>query len=391
MGSVSDDEARERWQLGLNFFFQLATIGVFLPFFTVFLTQVRGFSGSQSATIILTIPLLNMVMNPVYGILADVWFTRRAVYRTALVGAALVFPWFYVAESFWAMALLVALYALFRLPGVSILNAAVLDRSAGLPHAYGRVRAVGSLGFIVFAVWMGWWTEHFGIARLPDGLVAGIVLHILVGWNAPVDLAARTSRPAPGAWRVLLTDPRWALFLLGVGLSRVAETGYNVFYSVHLVDLGFTPGFAGSMWSLGVASEVAMLLLAHRAVARFSLDAILALTYAVAALRWLATALVSDAGLFAALQLTHGITFSLFYVAAVEWAHRNAPQGLKTTAQALSSAVMFGVAGVVGTLAAGPIYDRGGGTAVFYSAAGWSGAAAVVALLPLVLTRLRQP
>ncbi len=367
-------------RLFTNFFFQFGALGVFLPFFTVYLMD-RGFSGREVALLSTSFPLMQLIMPPLQGWLADTRMRRRTLYRVSLICGLAAFPLFYRLGSLGSMFMAFLIYGAFRTPLNSLLNTATFEALERTRGDYGRVRLGGSLGFVVFALAAGVWIEQFGQPRAPDLLGLALILQIVVGWRASLDGqgAGPTARAAPGAWRLLLGDRRWHAFLAGLVLSRMAETFYNVFYSQHLVDRGHGTTFIGVLWAIGVLSEVACLAASSRILARISPTRLITVSYLIAAARWLGIAYVEAAWALVLLQLLHGITFGLFYVAAVGWAHRNAPSGLTTSAQGLANAAMFGVAGLTGLLAAGWLYDAGGGTLLFEVAAALAATAIIAA------------
>lgn len=370
------------------FFFQFAAIGVFLPYFGLFL-QDKGFSGAEISSILIGIPIVQLVGNPIYGYLADTRFSRAAIYRTAMLTVMLLTVGFYLVETYWAFFIFVATHSFFRLPNVSILNAALMERLAD-KATYSRVRTGGSLGFVAFALLAGAWVSHFGMARLPDMLVVALAALILISWNAPVNVAADVPQAAPGGWRKFFTDRRWLLFLSTICISRIADTCYNVFYGIHLRDLGYAPHVVGGMWAIAVLGEVAVFWWSPAWLRRFRLEPMLLLTYAVAVGRWGLTAIADNIWALGLLQATHGLTFGLFYVVAVEWAYRESPAGYNTSAQSVTNAMMFGLSGIIGALVAGPLYDWGQGRAVFFAAAGFALSAVLLAAVWARMSTLAQ-
>ncbi len=360
----------------LNFFFQFATLGVFLPFFAIYMKD-RGFSGTEISLIMMFFPMMQLLANPLYGIIADTRLSRVAIYRTALVGSICLFPGFYLADGFWQFALFIGAYAFFRLPSVSIVNASLLERLASLRADYGRLRLGGSIGFILFVNVAGWWTARHGIAHLPDVLLLGLVGHLLVGWGTPVNLQQERRPVQPGGWRNFYRNRAWLWFLGAVVFHRIAEGGYNIFFSAYVVDLGHSTADAGRLWAVAVSSEVLVLWLSPLIINRFRTDRIMLVCFCVAAGRWFLTAHVTGISQLAILQGLHGITFGLFYVSSVQWAHNNAPDGLTTTAQSVLTAIMFGMSGLIGMPLSGPLYDAGGGTLVF-TVSGWLALTAAV-------------
>jgi PPP family 3-phenylpropionic acid transporter len=80
-----------------------------------------------------------------------------------------------------------------------------------------------------------------------------------------------------------------------------------------------------------------------------------------------------------ALQGLHGLTFGLYWAAAVRTLEHLVPSRLRATGQTLFSAATFAVGGAIGYRVAGFGYDHFGGARPVYT---W---AAVVEIVPLVL------
>jgi MFS family permease len=90
--------------------------------------------------------------------------------------------------------------------------------------------------------------------------------------------------------------------------------------------------------------------------------------------RWLLSSIARDPVFLLAIQLTHALTFGVFYLAAVQTVERLAPDGLRTTAQGVFAAVTFGVGGLVGNGVGGLLYEAIGMTGLYIAAgivSGW--------------------
>lgn len=84
-----------------------------------------------------------------------------------------------------------------------------------------------------------------------------------------------------------------------------------------------------------------------------------------------------------AVEASHGLTFSLFLVASVDYVHRLVPSEWRATGQALLTASFFGAGGILGNTWAGFLYDRVGVQMMFRVNAGILLAVALAALLAL--------
>jgi PPP family 3-phenylpropionic acid transporter len=95
---------------------------------------------------------------------------------------------------------------------------------------------------------------------------------------------------------------------------------------------------------------------------------------------------VGSLGVIAWLQPLHAVTFALMWVSCVEFVKVSAPPHLLATGQSLFS-MAAGLGGGVGMLCWGPMYARGGGELVFWSAAKVVAAGSLVALTLAALGR----
>jgi MFS transporter, PPP family, 3-phenylpropionic acid transporter len=179
------------------------------------------------------------------------------------------------------------------------------------------------------------------------------------------------------------TDLRW--LLAATCLHWLACAPYNSMFSIHVTALGLPPSVVSLSFGLGVAAEVAAMLLFPRFAERIAPRHLLCLTFAVSALRWGGVALVSSPLPLAALALLHGVTFGVFYPASVAFMARRVPQHLRASGQGLFAAVTFGIGGLVGFTSSGAGYSfLGGGSPLF-------GVAGVLEIVAAVLVLQASP
>ena len=186
---------------------------------------------------------------------------------------------------------------------------------------------------------------------------------------------------ALSGWR-LLRGGKVTLVLVASCLHWIACAPFHGMFSIHVTDaLRLSPSVVGFSAGLGVTMEILVMFAYPRFADRFAPRHLLFVAFAASGLRWLGLSLVDQAWAILALNALHGLTFGLFYVAAVAYVARQAPPHLRATAQALFVAATFGLGGLVGYLASGLGYDVLGGHQLFAVAAGLEVVAGVFALL----------
>jgi PPP family 3-phenylpropionic acid transporter len=169
---------------------------------------------------------------------------------------------------------------------------------------------------------------------------------------------------------------RWIALLTAGLLGGAAMAPTGTFLFLYLAERGAGAGAVGIALAVATLSEIPVMFFAARWLARVRPRVLLLASLAVFAVRLaLYGALDSTAGLLAA-QLLHGPSFALLIVAGVARADRLAIPGRRATGQALFTAAVLGLGGVIGSLGGGALYGALGPRPTFLVSAGVLGVAA---------------
>jgi PPP family 3-phenylpropionic acid transporter len=369
------------WRLRLLYFLYYGAVGSLLPYFAPYLRGL-GFSGAEIGGVQMLGPLLAPAAALAWASLADRTGRPDRALRLAtgisLVAASLL-P---LARSPLQVGAVVLLQAAGDRAVVPLLDTLTLEHVRLHPGTtYTRIRLGGSLGFAAVALLVG------GLLALRGDRPGDPVLPLAVlGLVAGTALAARglprgpaPSWPRPG-WRevrALLGDGALLGLLGACALHWLACAPFHLFFGLLVRDRGLPSVVTGLGMGAGVAAEVLVLLWFPRLAGRFRLRALLATAFAGSALRWALLWRAEGAAAVIALQLLHGLTFGLFWGAAVAAMARLVPPPLRATGQALFAAVVFGGGNAIGYQLAGLGYDRFGSAPDLF---GW---AALIELIPL--------
>jgi hypothetical protein len=172
---------------------------------------------------------------------------------------------------------------------------------------------------------------------------------------------------------------RCALFFC-CGAFHALTEGFLFLYlsSIHGSEL-----LDGVAITVTCASEVLVMAVAGRLLARYGVDACLALVLLCYTVRFGGYAMLrpGHAWLVLPFQLLHGITFGLYWTVGTTWAASCAPPGLEATLQgAFTALISAGQAAAL--LLGGQLFDRVGGASLY---GGASVAAAVIAFVAVGL------
>ncbi len=356
------------------YFFMFQAVGLNMAYMPAHL-RALGFSGPQISAALAAAPMLSLAVPLAWAWLADQTQRHDRVLQIVACGtwlgfSPLVFAGGRSAPAFAAVMTGYLCYAFFYVGMGGLADALAVSRvRAGA--LYGQLRQWGSVGFVCAAVAVGLLIQlgHLDLA----GRAVPIAMWIALGGAFVAALQVGGSgessvRPRLGDVRALLQDRGLRLLLLAGGLHWMCMAPYNVFLGVFLRDQGLRPLSWGLAYSAGVTAEMLALRHFHRLHGRFSLDRLLAAAFVASAVRWLGTSVARTPAALILLQLFHGMTFGLFWSAAIELVAAAVPAPLRATGNALLvMAVNVGSAG--GNLITGALYDATGPRALFLMAA----------------------
>jgi len=285
------------------------------------------------------------------------------------VGTALCFAPLLRVDHFLALVATLGAYACFSSSITPMVDSLALNHVAQTGGSYAHLRLFGSIGFILSSTTFGL------VVRQVDHSTVTVALALMLALAA-WSFSLRSHTP-PGATSHALaglqllrdnTDLRW--LLAATCLHWMACAPYNSMLAIHVLALGLPPSVVGLCAGLGVAVEVAAMLLYPRFAGRIAPRHLLCLSFALSALRWGGMSLVSSSTLLIALALLHGMTFGVFYVSSVAFMARRVPQHLRASGQGLFAAVTFGIGGLIGFTASGAGYSALGGGHTLFAVAG---------------------
>ena len=349
------------------YFTFIGALGLYAPYFPIHLRDA-GLAPHHVADVMALSPLAGIVTPPLVAALADLVRAREWLLRASSALAALTFLGFFLAgASLPALIATAAAFALSRMPLWALTDSAALDAAAREGGSYGRIRAWGSIGFLLAVLAGGELLERAGATAVMKAASVGLFLAAATAWLVP-----RPPRPPRRATladvRALLMDRPLAWILAAMALGQLGFAAHDSCLSLHYAALGIPARSIGILWAIGVAAEIALLARSARLLTRFGGAPLFVLSLGVATGRWALMAVVRDPIALGLLASTHAISFGLYYVGAVALVRERAADETRTAAQGL-----FAAACALGSAAGMPImgglFERAGGGPMFALAA----------------------
>jgi MFS transporter, PPP family, 3-phenylpropionic acid transporter len=375
-------------RLRLFYLLYYGNVGTYLPYFAAYL-RGRGFSGGEIGVVQMVPSLLAPVVALAWASYADHRASPQRALRLAAAWAAVAVLLLPFARAPWQVGAVVALMSLGDRAVVPLVDSITLDFCRVTPGAsYARVRLFGSLGFIGASLAAGWALTLRG-DRASDPLVPVLVAALVVGYAVAArrtpSTAAHAERPAARDIAALARDRRLHLLLAASAIHWAACAPYHLLFGVFVRDVGLPSDVTGAGVGIGVAAEIAALVLFPRLERRVPLRALFAIAFLGSAVRWALLSRVAGALPVASLQALHALTFGLFWGCATHALADAVPPALRATGQAAFTAIVFGGGNALGYALSGLGYDRLGGVGPLFAFA----AAAELVSLAIVLVPLR--
>ena len=228
---------------------------------------------------------------------------------------------------------------------------------------YGALRLWGAVGWGLAAPLTGLLTEQGGL-RWAFFVAFGL-LGLLWGVSFTLpEVEAERKREVVRDIRQFVS-PAWLSFLLAAFTGGVGLVVSSSFLYLHMADLGISGALVGLALTVATVSELPVFWFSGSLLRRYAAPTLLAVALFTFALRLLLYAFLLEPLLLVTVQLLHGATFSLLWVAGVAYADALAPTGLGAAAQGMFTAAVLGLGGAVGALVGGVLYEAVGAAGMF--------------------------
>jgi len=362
--------------LTLFWFIYFGSLGIFFPYFSLYLRENAGLSGTELGVILAIPPLVGMIAQPFWGQVADRTGARSGILAWLTLGTAMGYLGLGFTQGFWLIVFATAALALVGTAVFPILNSVSFGilRGAG-PHAFGHVRVWGTIGFFVLVVGF---PMLLNLRRASVGLAItaatvsqpGLelmfpVMAALVFVAACVAVflpkkGAVSLHAARGDWRELLRNRAFVRFLLFALIAHFLMHGPMWLFPLFVRSRGGDMDTIRGMWILMLIVEIPLVFFTGSGLKRIGARGLLAVGVLVGGLRWSLCALIANPYLLFAVQALHGVTVVGLILGSPLYLDAVAPEKLRSTAQGVFSMVSVGVAGILSNIAAGWLVDRGG-------------------------------
>ncbi len=352
------------WRLSGFYFFYFASLGVLLPYWTLYLDN-KGFNAQEIGELI-AVMMLTKVLSPyLLGIISDHFSCRMQTIRWGSFLSLVCFVAVFYYSTYWPLLIILFVFSFFwnaTLPQFEVVTLNYLQQNQ---HAYSHIRVWGSVGFIFFVVLTGYLVEQYGIHLVPTVLslvILALYISSLLVQERNIEVIHASHLPLH---HILLRKEVLAL-LFACFFLQASHGPYYTFYSIYLQQYQYGNDWIGAFWALSVIAEVILFLYIPYLLRRYTLRVLFFISVLLAAIRWIIIAygVESTIALLIA-QCLHAASFGLYHTVAIQFFHYYFPGKHQGQGQAIYSSVSFGLGGAIGSLYSGYLWQQGYMSGIF--------------------------
>ena len=369
------------------YFFFFFGVGAFTMFLNVYYQSI-GMSGTQIGLMSTLGPAVGIFSPALWGMLRDRTGKMRLIFSVVILGSFIWVLIFSQVRTFLLMLPVVALFSIFYMPILPLIDSNTLRLLGRRGQRYGRYRVWGAVGFTLASVVFGYVYEVSGLHTMFYFYPLVLLALLWVGQGL-TNQPARKDEVAKSSVRELVWKPEWLVFAISVFLLGFGANGAISFVSVKIMAMGGSESLVGLSWTTTAILEIPLMLFSEPLLRKMGATKLLSVAFAGYALRILLYGLMPSPGWAPFVNFLHGISFVPLILGTVAYVNERAPEHLKATSQGLLASVM-NFSNLIGVLVAGWLYDQIGPVRVFLVLAGVCLAGLVIFTVGQIVVRRRK-
>lgn len=327
----------------------------FLPLYLKF----KGLSGTEIGWVLAIGPFASIISQPFWGYLSDKYKTIKRMLIISIIGMLLMSFIFFQMDTLTTILLFGAFFYFFSSPVGALSDSLAQRRALDSNISFGSIRMWGSIGFAFSSLVVGEFLARVGIQFIVwPYLIFGSIL-LMIGFKVTDVKTDATPIKVKDMLSIVKNVP-FIVFLIIIMFITIAHRANDSFISIFVLEIGGTEGLAGTAWFVALLSEAFVFATAGYWFRKFHPITFTIFAGVVYSIRWFIYGNTTNPYAVVPLQLLHGISFAVFYVAALDYVSRIIPSLLHSSGHLIFYSVMFGVSGIIGSLSGGFIMEHFG-------------------------------
>lgn len=356
----------QKW-LSVSFFAFFFTWGVFLPYWTGWLTNEKGLSVSAASIIMGAAMIARALSTLVFFPLMTRKFSLMRLMQLVAV-ASIVILALYIPANSYALLFLLTIFFSFIYPNMmpAVESSATVLMQKENVH-YGKSRAYGSIGYMVALLLVGSVTEIWQENAIFWTMMAGLLFLAGVQFTASPKSLTVTPEPKKSVTRdtarELLKSKGFMVVLLVSLLLQGTHAAYYNYGFIYLQDLGISSFYISLILNVAILLEVAFFAKADVLFEKWPVSSMFLLAGIGSTLRWVLIFLFPSVWVFIFSQLFHALSFGVAHYAFIRYIFKKLEPAQIPTAQGMYAALAMSLSVALLTIIGGFLYEISPGLA----------------------------
>jgi len=344
-------------RLRILYFLVFCCTAAWLPIFADYLKD-HGLNGIRIGIVLGIVPFMMLLVQPFYGMFADRWGYKKTLLSSSLL-AAVSYIFYLVHGGFLFLFIVTIFMALFYNTIQPVLDSLSLQLVQNDPSfSYGTLRIAGAAGWAFTGIVTGYFIEHINTSVIFVISAVSMLLTFLFAFSLkPDNKKIKKEEQAYKDLKKVITNPVLIALLVCVLLVSAGATTIWNFYSIYMKENGASASLVGYGISFQGLCELPLFYFSARIIKRFGIKTTLLITVFATTLRLLLYSVVKNPQAAIAIEMLHGISWSLFWVVCVEYVNMLVLEEWRATGQSLLYAAYYGAGAIAGNLWTGFLYD----------------------------------
>ena len=342
---------KEAIRLRVLYFLAFCCTAAWLPILADYL-KGRGMSGMEIGVLMSVTPFMMFLVQPIYGTLADRLGYKKCLVISSLL-ASISFLLYLFEGGFVYLLGITVLMSIFYNTIQPLLDSLSLRLIQQDPKfSYGKLRIAGAAGWAFTGITTGYFIDKIDTSVIFVISAISLFLSFIVAITLKPD--REKSAPVQGESfrniRKVLRNKTLLFLLLAVLLISAGASTIWYFYSIYMKENGGSASLVGYGLSLQGLCELPLFYFSARIISKLGIKTTLLVTVLATVIRLLLYSMVKNPKAAIAIELLHGISWSLFWVVCVEYVNKLVDTEWRATGQSLLTAAYYGAGAILGNL-----------------------------------------
>ncbi len=310
----------------------------------------KGLTGTQISLILSITPVMMFIVQPFYGMLADKIGYKKTLAISSFFAALSYVGYIYTSGYSWLIFLTAFMSFFYNaiqpvLDSISLQLVKKDDR-----FSYGSLRIAGAAGWAFTGIITGQLIDHINMTAMFYVSAISMLLVFVFTFFLQENTGEKIKAEETGFkhFKNVIKNRQllfllWCVFLI----STAATTIWN-FYSIYMKENGASAALVGYGLSFQGLCELPLFYFSAKIILRLGVKTTLVLTFLATTLRLFLYSLIKNPVAAIPIEMLHGISWSLFWVACVEYVNKLVDEKWMATGQSLLYAAYFGAGAIAG-------------------------------------------